>query len=381
MPRPSLPIGAWGEINFTTRSGKPAAYAKFRDFDGKTRPVLRTGSTKPKAKTALLEALTERAKPSLGSITRDMTVAELADIYETEMKASKLASQSKLNYSSKLKTIRAGLGGVKLSECSPGRIDRFVQAVAKEYPGAARMVRTVLKNMMLLAVLDDVFDANPVAETRAVERAAPDFRALEAEDLSAIRSLLQAWDRKKIGKHPRNGSLTDAMDMYLATGARTAEALALKWEDLALDQEPYRVTIRRTVAKGEDGKLCIQEHTKNKQVRELELPASVANMLIRRRVEARCELIFPSQVDTPRWPDSLRRDWRQALEKSPYEDLAPGIYRKSVATHIAKRLGVEAARDQLGHSGFANLKYYVEESHQGPAAAKVIDELFAERAD
>ena len=376
MARPSLPIGAWGEINFTTRSGKPAAYAKFRDYDGITRPVLRTGATRPKAKTALLEALAERAKPSLGTITRDTTIGTLADIYEAEMDASDLGSQTKLNYRSKLKTIRKGLGGVKLSEATPGRLDRFVQAIAKEYPGAARAVRTVLKNMMVLAVLDEVFDANPVTETRAVERKAPDFTALESSDLTEIRKLLQAWDKKLIGKHPRNGDLTDAMDMYLATGVRTAELLAFDFSSLHLESEPYKVTVDKTVAKDDNGKLHIQPFTKTRQARELELPTSVANMLIRRRVNARCDLIFPSQVNTPRWPDSLRRDWRTALEKTPYEGLKPGLYRKAVATHIAKRLGVEAARDQLGHSGFANLKYYVEASKQGPAAAAVIDELF-----
>ena len=376
MPRPPLPIGAWGEIRYTTRSGKPAALAKFRDYDGVTRRVLRTGETRPKAKTALLAALAERAKPSLGVITRDTSVGELADIYETEMNASDLGSQTKLNYRSKLKTIRVGLGGVKLSEATPGRIDRFVQAVAKDRPGAARSLRTVLKNMMLLAVLDGVYDANPVAETRAVARKAPDFTALGHDDLANIRALLQAWDSKLIGKHPRNGSLTDAMDMYLATGARTAELLALGWDQVHLDREPYRATICRTVVKNEQGKLEVQEFTKTRTARTLELPGSVANMLIRRRVNANCGLVFPSQVGTPRWPDSLRRDWREALKGSVYASLKPGLYRKAVATHIAKRLGVEAARDQLGHSGFANLKYYVEQSHQGPAAAAVIDELF-----
>lgn len=381
MARPPLPIGAWGEINFAERSGKPAAYARFRDFDGVTRPVLRTGRTKAQAKTALLEALSDRAKPSLGEITRDTKIRELADIYESEMVNSKLSDQTKLNYLSKLVTIRKGLGGVLLSEATPARLDRFVQAVAKDYPGAARMVRTVLKNMMLLAVLNGAVDQNPVSETRAVARTEPKVTALRLADLSAIRKLLTAWDRKLIGKTPRNGSLTDTIDMYTATGARTAEVLAFDWDSLGLDVSPYTVRIDKTVAKSLAGKLVVQTHTKTGMVRELELPEAVAGMLIRRRVNATCELIFPSQANTPRWPDSLRRDWREALYKSPYKGLKPGLYRKAVATHIAERLGVEAARDQLGHTGFANLKFYVEQSKRGPEAAAVINELFEQSAD
>lgn len=167
----------------------------------------------------------------------------------------------------------------------------------------------------------------------------------------------------------------------IATGARTAEVLALDWESLRLDKSPYEVRIDKTVAKRLDGKLVVQTHTKNNLIRELELPESVAGMLLRRRVDATCDLIFPSQAGTPRWPDSMRRDWREALRGSPYEGLKPGLYRKAVATHIAERLGVEAARDQLGHTGLANLKYYVEQSKRGPQAAAVIDELFEQSAD
>lgn len=382
MARPSLPIGTWGQVNFTTRSGKPAAYVRFRDYDGVTRPVLRTGTTQAKARTALLEALAERATPSLGEITRDTKIRELADIYESEMLSdSRLSDQTKLNYKSKLATIRKGLSDVRLSEASPARLDRFVQAVAKDYPGAARMVRTVLKNMMMLAVLHEVMDRNPIGETRAVVRKAPEVLAVRASDLGEIRRLLRTWDRKLIGKHPRNGSLTDTVDMYTATGARTAEVLALNWESLRLDKSPYEVRIDKTVVKQLDGKLTVQMHTKNNLIRELELPESVAGMLLRRRVDATCDLIFPSQVNTPRWPDSLRRDWREALKGSPYEGLKPGLYRKAVATHVAERLGVEAARDQLGHTGLANLKYYVEQSKRGPQAAAVIDELFEQSAD
>ncbi len=381
MARPSLPIGAWGEINYTTKAGKHAAYARFRDYDGITRQILRTGASKSKAKTALLESLAERSKPSLGDITRDTKIRELADIYEAQMMASDLASQTKLNYKSKLVTIRRGLGGVTLAEASTGRLDRFVQAVASEHPGAARMVRTVLKNMMLLAVLNEALERNPMTETRAVSRGEPQFEVVRVGELSEIRALLRAWDRKIVNKQPRNGSLTDTIDMYTATGARTAEVLAFDWDSIRLDMEPYEVCIDKTLAKGTDGKLHVQPHTKNNSIRTLELPSAVAAMLLNRRVHATCNLVFPSEVGTPRWPDSMRRDWRQALSGTKFQGMRPGLYRKSVATHIAEQLGIEAARDQLGHSGLANIKYYVERSKRGPEAAAVLNELFEQSAD
>lgn len=73
-------------------------------------------------------------------------------------------------------TIKTGSAAHLIAEASTGRLDRFVQAVAKDHPGAARMVRTVLKNMMLVAVLHEAIDRNPMTETRAINRGEPQFR-------------------------------------------------------------------------------------------------------------------------------------------------------------------------------------------------------------
>jgi len=381
MGRPPLPIGAWGEINYTKRAGKPAAYARFRDHDGRTRAVLRTGKTRAQARTALLEELADRTMPRNGEINGNTRLSELADIYQEEMMASKLADQSKLNYRSKLNTIRTGIGGIRLSEATPGRLDRFVQSVAKDYPSAAQMLRTVLKNMLSLAVLNDVFDHNPAAETRLIETDPVEVKALRAKDLHEIRKRLQAWDAAPVGKHPRNGSLTDVTDMYLATGGRTAEVLAFDWPSIDLDKDPYEVTVSKTLIKNLEGKLVVQMHTKTKLIRTLELPPSVGAMLIRRRVEATSDIVFPSSNGNLKRPDILRKEWHAALKGSKFEGLKLGVYRKAVATHIADRLGASAAREQLGHIGLAALKHYIEPAKRGPHAAAVIDELFLESAD
>ena len=44
--RPPLPIGTWGQVTVTGRPGAWRARARFRDVDGVTRSVVRTGATK-----------------------------------------------------------------------------------------------------------------------------------------------------------------------------------------------------------------------------------------------------------------------------------------------------------------------------------------------
>jgi hypothetical protein len=61
MSRPRIPIGSYGEIAFIQRGkGKVKARTCFRDWDGKTRLVQATASSKPAAEVALKKKLTLR---------------------------------------------------------------------------------------------------------------------------------------------------------------------------------------------------------------------------------------------------------------------------------------------------------------------------------
>ena len=61
MSRPRIPIGGYGEIAFLQRAkGKVEARTRFRDWDGQTRLVQATDSSKPAAEVALKKKLTQR---------------------------------------------------------------------------------------------------------------------------------------------------------------------------------------------------------------------------------------------------------------------------------------------------------------------------------
>jgi integrase len=328
----------------------------------------------------LKEALRDRLAPAGDLITRDSTLEDLAAAWKVEMLADKnLSDGTKLTYQEALKAVLRGLSGVRVGEATPAKLNRYIQAVAKKTPGQARTVRIVLKHMMSHAVYAGAVDQNPVSETKAITRTKPKVKALRAADIAAIRGLLEAWDSGfDKYKRPRNGSLRDTMDMYAATGARTSEVLALRWADFNFDSAPPTVTINGTVAKSLDGKLIVKDTLKtDKSRRELELPVFVVPMLEARAARAYTDLVFPSATGTPRWPDNLRRDWKAALEGSDYASVTPGAFRKAVATLLAEELGVEAARDQLGHTSFGNLKHYIEQASRGPASAETVQKLLS----
>lgn len=378
MPRPPLPLETYGKIKRTTHNGKPAARAYYRDSDGVTRKMLRTGKTPAAAERALVEALRDRLAPAGDLITADSTLEELAASWKVEMLADKkLADGTKLSYQGALNTILRGLSGVRVVEATPAKLHRYIQAVAKTTPGAARTSRIVLKHMMAHAVYAGAISSNPVEETKAVTPRKPNVKALRAADIAAIRDLFEAWD-KGVDKYnrPRNGSVRDTMDMYAATGARAGEILALRWTDFDFSTEPPTVTLNGTVARSLEGKNVIQDRLKtDKSWRQLDLPEFVVPMLTERARLAYNDLVFPSAVGTPRWPSNLRRDWRAALADTAYARVTPGAFRKAVATLLSEEMGAEAARDQLGHTGFGNLKNYVERASRGPASASTVQKL------
>jgi integrase len=346
--------------------------------------MLRTGRTPSLAENALKEALRDRLAPAGEVITRDSTLEALAAAWKAEMLADKnLADGTKLTYQEALKAVLRGLSGVRVGEATPAKLNRYIQAVAVKTPGQARTVRIVLKHMMSHAVFSGAIDSNPVGETKAVARTKPQVKALRADDIAQIRGLLEVWD-SGVDKYnrPRNGSLRDTMDMYAATGARTSEVLALRWADFNFGAQPPTVTINGTVAKNIDGKLIVKGTLKtDKSRRELELPEFVIPMLAARAANAYTDLVFPSATGTPRWPDNLRRDWKAALAGTPFAGVTPGAFRKAVATLLAEEMGAEAARDQLGHTGFGNLRHYVEQASRGPAAAAAMQRLLSPASD
>lgn len=381
MARAPLPLETWGKIRRYDMNGTPAAMAHYRDSDGITRRMSRTGKTHAQAETALKEALRKRLAPAGDAITRESTLAELAESWQKVMLADEsLTDGTKISYQGAVKTILRGLSGVRVGEASAAKLHKYIQAVAAKTPGAARSARLVLKHMMAHAVWAGALERNPVDDTKAVLAKAPKVKALRAADVRAIRDALEAWDAGVDKyKRPRNGSLRDTMDMYAATGGRTSEVLALRWTDFDFDADPPTVTTSGTVTRNLEGKLVIRDTLKTeKSHRTLELPAFVVPMLTERARNAYNALVFPSAVGTPRWPDNLRRDWRSALAGTPYAWVTPGAFRKALATLLAEEMGAEAARDQLGHTGFGNLRHYVEQASRGPAAAGTIQKFLTE---
>ncbi|MEW1990780.1 site-specific integrase [Microbacterium sp. NPDC078849] len=382
MPRPPLPLETWGKIRHELRNGKPAAITYYRDSSGQRQRMMRTGKTKTAAENNLKAAIRER----IGVIdddellTPESPLRALAKQWYAEKAAAGLKPGTLRTYRVSLDGhIVPELGGVRLFEATVPRIDRYLKALTlSSGSGTATTARVVLKGMFALAVRHGAMKSNPVAATAAVSAKRTRPIAPDKAQVIGIRTRFYEWDNTLDGRgRPKITRLLEACDMLIGTGIRTGELLALKWDDV--DLVDCTVTIRRTVAVDEEGKVFVQELPKtDDSARTLILPAAVVRMLSRRIRES--EFVFPSTTGTFWQPSNFRARWREALKGTEYAGTTPRAFRKLVATTLQRALGSRAAGDQLGHASERTTEqHYIMPTRQGPAT-QVLDDLFSLQA-
>ena len=348
-PNRRLPLGGYRKINSTQRAdGRWRAFTRVRDLDGITRQVEATGASSASAIDALQGALAIRVPPPPEPGTA-MTVAVFAERWLERIRAEGRLSPGSINTYARAAEDRIvpGMGAWGIRECTPRTVSQFLEKEVAQVPGRAHTVRTVLKAVAGFAITQGALrPPNPVDSAIPVRAAAPDARALTPDEMAAVLSAFHASKQSSL--------LTDAFSLLLATGARTAELVALRPRDWNAKKRTLAITGQVAV----DGTPRRIEHPKSDAgFRELTLPAWAVEVMDR-RVAGGGEWIFGTRNDTPITPANLRRSWRAALP----DDLGwvtPKSARKTVATLLGNA-DPEAAWRQLGHRDAGTLKHYVE---------------------
>ncbi len=346
MGRPQLPLGTFGKVRTYRAGNSYRARCLYRDYDGMTRPVERSGRSKATAESALKLALRDRARlDAREGITPETRVSVLAEAWFAGLD---LAPTTLQVYRDRLDCqVLPSLGALRVRELSIGSLDRYLKVIAQKHGHAvAKMTRSVLSGMCGLAARHDALDRNPVRDVGAIARPTKAMpRAMTIKEVRQLRAML-SYDDQAIGR-----DLPDFVAFMLATGLRIGEAAAVTPSSLDLDAGT--VEVRGTVVRLKGKGLVLRSTTKSRAgVRTLVLPHWCIALLRRRLAERHGSVtVFPAPMGGLRDPSNSQRDLRDALDKAGYSWVSSHTLRKTVATLMDEGgLSSRAAADQLGHA-------------------------------
>lgn len=348
MGRPPLPLGTHGKIRTVRLApGSFRARARYRDYDGITRPVARVGRTKTAAENTLKEALRDRGGLERdGEITPDTKVGAVAAIWLQDLDESDRATRTKAAYRDTWSRILApAVESLRLRDMRVSRVERVIRTIKERNgPGSAQHARAVLSGVLGLAVRHDAMDSNPMRDlTPASRKRGRERVALDEESGRELRAFVLTSEPAE--KH----DLRDVLDVLSGVGCRIGELLALDWPDV--DDTAGTIAIHGTVIRAAGVGLRVQPHTKSDAgMRTISPPSWVMELLRRRHATSFGNWVFPSTVGTLRDPDNTRKQLRGVVKGTQWEGLHPHAFRHLVATRLdAAGLSAREIADYLGH--------------------------------
>lgn len=357
MVRDPLPIGSHGKI--MARRIKPKrwmARVYFRDSAGVRREVTAQGPTRAAAEHRVKLKLSNLpvAGAELSSAT---TLREALERWVSGL-GDGLALNTRRNYKLWAERLSQNLGSLQLRELTAGTLDAYLAGI--DLPSVRYNQRLTLKMALDEAVRLGALPHNPVLATRPVKAKKKEVRALDLSQVQELRRLVS-----RLQATPTySGYLPDLVDVLLGTGCRWGEGAGLRWQDV--DLEAGTVTICGTLVQ----KAGWQADTKTHEVRVLQVPPFVLDVLRRRRAEALERATFVFEQGGKSLAYNSARTWlMRALKGSDLEWVTWHVLRKTTATFLDERLGIAEASLQLGHASEEMTRSaYVQRSKQAAFA-------------
>jgi integrase len=369
MSRQALDLGTHGQITLAHRGDSWRARCRFREYNGRTVQAESAGRTKAAALQALQRNLKmRRGQGSSETLSSESRFSVLAEKWYSELGGLKPSTLDQ--YRQRLdKQVLPALADVKVRELSVGLIDRHLRAVIDASgPSLAKQTKSVLSGVCGLAARHDLIDHNPVRDVARISIPKKAPKALDLEQLRAIRVWLTE------DEVARRRDLPDVVAFMAATGARIGEVCALRWEDVSLEQGTVEIknTVRRITGSG-----LVESSAKTEAgERVLELPSwCVDSLNARPRLSAR---VFPSPKSrTTRDPVNTGHWIADAFASMGIKNATSHTFRRSVATLMdTAGLSARAASDQLGHAQTSTtMNFYFGRKLRSTGAAAVLEQI------
>lgn len=364
--RPATPLGTWGEISSKQlESGKWQSSTRLRLWNGETVRLRARGTSKSAATNALKEKCTEKLGTSDTEVlTTTSPVSALLDHWLASK--NRIRPQSRDRYRNSIdKHIVPAFGEMRIREVTPSFLNTWLQ---EQPAGVAPNVRTVLKGAFRMATRFGLLAADPMSVVEPVAVETKEVRALTVSEIPKFRENIQ---------ESGNQTLSNVVDLCLATGLRAGEVLALRWEDIDLESEPPILRVSGTLTYSKDTGLIRQGQGKTaKSSRPIQLSKTCVEILTHRKKEfGSLEMVFPSSSGTYIWENNFNR-WLRKWRGEEFKWVSIHSLRKTLGSIVYEELGPHRAAEVLGHtSSVLTEKVYVQRNYEGVPIGLIVDNV------
>jgi integrase len=416
MARPPLAMGTHGSItikkratsaaskqsNGTARADSYVARCRFRDYDGVTRSLERSGPSKTAASRSLQDEIRARAGSPAAPLRPHHTFERAAERWLAKLDAQVADGSRKVTtadtYRQRLRSvILPAIGQWRLRECTVPQLDGFFAGLAATQSAQSRKtIRTVVSLILRVAVQHEVIPDNPVRHLDPIEGGSRKPRALTVEERRRFLDWMNgtSGDKEEARAQAcaRRRELPDLVTFMIGTGVRIGEALGVRWCDVDLEGVPVVegdtmravpiVAITGNVVRHRGRGLHRHEGKTQTSLRIVPLPQFVVSMLRARERYGREAPVFPAASGKRAglgWkdPNNMSTYIREARRAAGMDwPVTSHTFRKTAATiwHDAGVLTDRQKADLTGHAKISTLTdIYVARGELHPQGAAVMD--------
>jgi integrase len=281
-----------------------------------------------------------------------LTVNEFLDRWERDWCAGNVSPKTAERYGELLRLhVRPTLGAMKLQKLRPVHLSELYGSLQRDVKLAARTIGHV--HRALHRALGHATNWDVVTQNIAARVSPPRVGHQEIEILTPAQV-------KDILATARNRAIYPIATLALATGMRRGELLALRWQDVDLDQA--KITVARSLEQTKAG-LRFKEPKTTHGRRTISLPATaVTELRAHWRVQQTQRLalgagksppdalVFADLNGEPRLPNAITKEWERTARSAGMKFATLHSLRHTHASHlIANGLDILTISRRLGH--------------------------------